>query len=553
MPAQRRLPAARGARRGRRRWRSRSAASTPTATRSPSRARSRPAARHGDAPSAGAITLHVGGRLQRAGPDRLRRLGRPRRHGVADLHRRRRPGDRPDLRGAAGGLGAARTARSASSSTARTPSTSPITYDIVTPPALGTLDPAGDGPEPSRDYHAGAAAGTDTFTYRATSENGNSNTVTQTVTISSTANTDPECFSNSGFPETAATERPRTLDPFCFDGEDDPLHYTKLTNPAHGTVSDAGGTLVYTSAAGYTGPDQFTYSAADALGGTSAPTTFFVNVVAVQAPTCPARATVSVRPNRSRFLDLSCTDALGDPLTYVIDGQPAKGTLDAGTGAFRTYTAGAVDRQRLVHVPRPQPDDGRQRAADAEHHDQRVGQQRPDLPVDVLDTSAKPGQQRTITPTCTDADADPLSFAKESEPVARHADQQRRRAALHGDRGLHGPGLVHLPRDRRARRPVGGVDGRHQRLEREHGAHLRDRPVRLHGRRPARSSLLPAAPCSDGDGDTLTIEIPSGPAHGTLTANRTAPAPTRRTPATRGPTRSRSAPSTARPARPRGR
>ena len=155
---------------------------------------------------------------------------------------------------------------------------SPITYDIVTPPALGTLDPAGDGPESSRDYHAGAAAGTDTFTYRATSENGNSNTVTQTVTISSTANTDPECFSNSGFPETAATERPRTLDPFCFDGEDDPLHYTKLTNPAHGTVSDASGTLVYTSAAGYTGPDQFTYSAADALGGTSAPTTFFVNV-----------------------------------------------------------------------------------------------------------------------------------------------------------------------------------------------------------------------------------------------------------------------------------
>ena len=31
--------------------------------------------------------------------------------------------------------------------------------------------------------------------------------------------------------------------------------------------------------------------------------------------------------------------------------------------------------------------------------------------------------------------------------------------------------------------------------------------------------LLPAAPCSDGDGDALTIEIASGPAHGTLTAN----------------------------------
>ena len=71
-------------------------------------------------------------------------------------------------------------------------------------------------------------------------------------------------------------------------------------------MSDAGGTLVYTSNAGYTGPDQFTYSAADDHGGTSAPTTMFVTVVAVQrrrAARCAAA--ITLRPERSRCRSIS--------------------------------------------------------------------------------------------------------------------------------------------------------------------------------------------------------------------------------------------------------
>ena len=81
---------------------------------------------------------------------------------------------------------------------------------------------------------------------------------------------------------------PRTLDPSCSDADGDTISYTKLSEPTHGTLSDAGGTLVYTPADGYTGPDQFNYKATDGHGGESAPTTHHVQVVIPSAPTCTA-------------------------------------------------------------------------------------------------------------------------------------------------------------------------------------------------------------------------------------------------------------------------
>jgi hypothetical protein len=57
-----------------------------------------------------------------------------------------------------------------------------------------------------------------------------------------------------------------------FDTDGDPLSITGLTQPAHGAVVDNGdGSLTYTPTAGYTGNDQFTYSAGD--GSASSPAT----------------------------------------------------------------------------------------------------------------------------------------------------------------------------------------------------------------------------------------------------------------------------------------
>ena len=121
----------------------------------------------------------------------------------------------------------------------------------------------------SATYTAGGAQGDDTFSYRATNASGTANIVTQVLHLSATANVAPSCAGNAGFPETVPGGETSTLAPGCEDDDGDDLGYAKLSEPAHGTLSDAGGTLVYTPAVGYSGPDQFDFKATDGHGGQS--------------------------------------------------------------------------------------------------------------------------------------------------------------------------------------------------------------------------------------------------------------------------------------------
>jgi hypothetical protein len=218
----------------------------------------------------------------------------------------------------------------------------PLTFKIQTQPTKGTLSPNGDSGNAFRSYTAGGTVGGDSFTYFATSINGTATAVTRTITISTTANEVPTCASNSGFAESAATAVQKTLAPFCGDPDFDLLTYTKISEALHGTVSDAGGVLKYTSFAGYTGPDQFQYSASDGHGGTTAVTTHFIQVVPATGPTCTAGGTISLRPGATKPVILGCSDPAGTPVSYVIDTQPAHGTLTPSgnsSTSVRSYQA----------------------------------------------------------------------------------------------------------------------------------------------------------------------------------------------------------------------
>ena len=238
---------------------------------------------------------------------------------------------------------------------------------------------------------------------------------TRVVHIDAAANAAPDCFTNSGFPENVAAGSPKTLAPFCDDADGDALAYTKLSEPAHGTLSDSGGTLVYTPAPHYSGPDQFDFKAADGHGGESAPTTHHVTVNAPSPPACPATTPVVVRPNDLHPFVFDCSDAFGSDLDYVIDSPPAIGTL-GGSGANRFFSAGdeTGDATFTWHAHSDV-------AGDSAVQTQVVtvdeaANAAPTCPASIT-LPAKAGVERTVSPSCSDGDGDSLGFAAQDPPA----------------------------------------------------------------------------------------------------------------------------------------
>ena len=246
-------------------------------------------------------------------------------------------------------------------------------------PRCGTLDPAGDGPDPLRAYTPAAPRARTPSTYRATSENGDSNTVTQAVTVSATANTDP-LLSQLRLPGDGGDGEPRTLDAVLLRRGAATRSATR-SSPSPPTARSA------TPAARSSTPGRRLHRSRPVqLPGHRRPRR---RVRAGHASRqrrsrasrrLPgARRRRRVRPNRSRVFDLTCTDALGDPLTYVIDSAAGQRHADR-LRLVRLYTAGAETGRASVHLARAQPDAGRQRDPDPGDHDRRRRQHGADLP-----------------------------------------------------------------------------------------------------------------------------------------------------------------------------
>lgn len=83
---------------------------------------------------------------------------------------------------------------------------------------------------------------------------------------------------------TVAASTPATLDLANFIGGTGSLSVRIAAAPAHGTAVLSGTRVTYTPAAGYLGPDSFTYDVTD-VGGTSAPAAVTISVVPRADPT----------------------------------------------------------------------------------------------------------------------------------------------------------------------------------------------------------------------------------------------------------------------------
>ena len=127
------------------------------------------------------------------------------------------------------------------------------------------------------------------------------------------------------------------------DPDGDPLSVTAVGSPAHGTAApNPNGTVTYTPASGYTGPDSFSYTAGDGRGGSD---TASVSVTVAGPPpqnnppnAVDDTATTSQDTPVVVSVLANDTDPDGDPLSVTAVGSPAHGTAAANPNGTVTYT-----------------------------------------------------------------------------------------------------------------------------------------------------------------------------------------------------------------------
>lgn len=211
-----------------------------------------------------------------------------------------------------------------------------LDFTVVGDPAHGTATAANG----SVSYRSTAGyTGADSFMVKAVSDHGvDSDPFTISVTVQPDAA--PACPARS----IAAREGialPITL--HCTDAEGDTLAYSIVSSPSHGTLSAPGpdGTATYTATDGYIGADSFTYKADD---GDKASNTATVTLSVSSRPHAPVCDPVTASASATQLtpLQLSCTDADGDALTYAIATQPKHGSVSTPDSAGRTFYQAAA-------------------------------------------------------------------------------------------------------------------------------------------------------------------------------------------------------------------
>ncbi|MEK6780591.1 MAG: Ig-like domain-containing protein [Bacteroidota bacterium] len=209
---------------------------------------------------------------------------------------------------------------------------SALTYAIVTPPTNGSLSVvvgAGVTYTPNANY-----SGPDSFTY--TVNDGVLTSVAATVSITVEPVNDAPVANNQGVTVQEDVAKAITLTGSDADGN--PLTYTIVTPPAHGSLSVViGADVTYTPNANYNGSDIFTFKVNDGASDSS-PATVSITVDPVNDAPVANNQSVSTQMNVARAITLTGSDVEGSSLTYSIVTPPTNGSLSVVVGDGVTYT-----------------------------------------------------------------------------------------------------------------------------------------------------------------------------------------------------------------------
>jgi hypothetical protein len=139
------------------------------------------------------------------------------------------------------------------------------------------------------------------------------------------------------------------------DVDGDALSAVLVTGPAHGTLAlGANGSLTYTPAAGYAGPDSFSYRAQDPAGAQSDPATVTISVTAAA-------------PSSVRVSDLDATRVSGakgswtatvtievrDDLGALVQGATVTGSFSPAGGTGRSCVTSSNGRCAIISTTIP--------------------------------------------------------------------------------------------------------------------------------------------------------------------------------------------------------
>jgi VCBS repeat-containing protein len=133
----------------------------------------------------------------------------------------------------------------------------PLTAHLVQGPGQGTLNLNPDGSfiyTPIPNFNGEAS-----FTYRASDSQDDSNVATATVTV--TPVNDAPLADDQAL--TTEEDTPKATILSAYDEENDPLTYSVIDEPRHGTLSGVAPNVLYTPQAGYYGVDSFTFRVND--------------------------------------------------------------------------------------------------------------------------------------------------------------------------------------------------------------------------------------------------------------------------------------------------